>query len=434
MANEQVTQLDPASKALAAAEAARKQNLAEGTDTVVPRGDETTPTAGGRDFANDRKAIFARSSEQRSRQIEADANGNGELQSYEQAMSDEMAVRLEAEAAGLDPEKAHREFVANGHQRPAGTKAPGQTPPPARAPAGQPPIASADAMVTLTHNGRQINVSQRDLDAVGGANAYLAARVLDEREGDLAAQVAEMQRREQALKDAENELNRRRAETQQHRAAGPDVPAIVPVGTQGQGNSPAASAESINAEAERLMTMMFSGDPADATKALAQIIHEARSNRQEYSAEQIAQLAAEKLRQTQPQHVNTQPKPQAEPAQVDPRWERQRIAINAMAKAEYSDVLQADPAAAVRVKDRITAMGADPRNKDRRAIDVAREALEIEKQEWLRTQRVVVKQSLPPAPAAGGAQAAQEGEKIATGSDYVALMADRRNFGRRTPR
>jgi hypothetical protein len=287
-------------------------------------------------------------------------------------------------------------------------------------------------MVTLTFQGRQINVSQRDLDAVGGAQAYIAARQLDEQRGDLAAQMAEMQRREQAVKDAEADLARRRAEAQQApKPAGQEVPAVVPVGTQGQGTSPAASAEDINKEAERLMTMMFSGDPADATKALAQIIHEARSNRQPMTAQQIAQLAAEELRKTQPQNV--QPKPQAEPVKVDPRWEQQRLAINAMAKAEYSDVLSADPAAANRVKDRITAMGADPKNRDRRAIDVAREALEIEKQEWLRTQRVTVKQSLPPTPAAGGAQAAAEGEKIATGSDFVAMLADRRNFGRRNP-
>lgn len=427
MATEQVTQLDAESAALAKAEAARKTNLQDNGGVTVPKGDEKLPP-GSRDFANDRKAIFDRANAQRAKQIEASSTNNGEVADYETALAQEQQVRAEAAASGRDPDTAHREFVARGHQpadgtvRPAGTKAPASTDQGGT-------TTSQNDYATLTFNGRQITVSRRDIDAAGGEGNYLRARELEDREGSLAEQTAQMLQRQQALDAAEESLRRRQAEpVQPATAVGQGAPATVPVSTQGPGASSAASAEDINAEAERLTNLMFSGDPADARKALATVLTEARSNRQTYTADQLAQLAADKLRVQSTVRTDTQPRTEGAKPSVDPRWEKQRQAINAMGAAEFPDVVS-DPQAAQRVIARQQQMYADPRNKDRRAIDIAREACEVERQSIQRAKRIEVKQGLPQAPSAGGAAQADEPEKIATGSAYVDMLRDRRNFG-----
>ena len=413
--------LDPESKALAVEENMRKTDLNDGTDTFVPKGDELSPPPKADPFSA-RKAIFARSNRRTQTETETTAANNGEVDELTKAMSEEMAVRAEAEAAGLDPDEAHRRFIANGHQRPAGTKQPTGTQP------SQPPVASAEQYATLTYQGRQITVSQRDVDAAGGPASYLRTRQLDEQEGNLAAQAAEMQARQAEIQRAEADLNRRREEQAQREAAvGQGAPANVPGSTPGQGVSPAASAESIHTRAKGLVEKMFSGDPADAEAALSEVLTEiAQLGRGIPTAEQAAQLAADKLRATHPEL--TQPKPQTEtarPTVIDPRWERQRLAINAMAENEFPDVAH-DLEATGRVRDRIQQMYKDPRNRDRLAIDVAREACQLEQQAMQRNTRIEMKQGLPGAPSAGGAAPAPEQDQPATGSNYVKLLQSRR--------
>lgn len=414
MANEAETRLDPASDAARKAEAARKANLKDGTDTVVPTGQETTPTAGGRDYANDRKAIFERLKNKREAENAEDTASSQDTEAYAQAMSDEMAVRLEAEAAGQNPDEAHRRFVAGGHKKPE------------QAPA-QPAVATESTYATLDYQGRQISVAQRDIDAQGGAQAYLRARELDDAAARLAVQAAEMANRQAVLDAAEADLNRRREEATQPSAGAHEAPANALVSTQGQGENPAASAEERDAEAERLTNLMFSGDPADAKRAIAEVLATARSSRiTQMSAEQLAELAAKKLRETHPEVTKPRTEEPRQPV-VDPIWEQQKLAINAMGMREYPE-LATDAAAAARVRDRIQKAYADPRNKDRRVIDVAREACEVEKQEMLRLTRVEIKQGLPSAPSAGGAAPPPEEEKPKTGSAYVEFLQKRRDF------
>jgi hypothetical protein len=416
MAGETESRLDPVSEAARKAEAQRKADMSDGKDTVVPRGDEAYP-GGKRDAASDRKAIYERTRQKRAAEETETSTNNGEVESYQQAMSDEMAVRLEAESRGENPDEAHRKFVANGHKRPGDTQQAG----------AQRPVAQTEpTYATIAYQGRQISVSSRDIEAAGGEANYLRARELEDASGRLAAQAAEMTNRRAALDAAEADLNRRREEAERSPTGAQGAPAIVPVSTQGQGSDPAASAESVQQEAERLTNLMFSGDPADATKALAEVLTAARSSRMTMTAEQLAELAAKKLREQFPEATQPRTETPRTPV-VDPIWEQQRIAINEMGAREYPE-LSKDPSAAARVRDRIQQSYADPRNKDRRAIDVAREACEIEKQEMLRQTRVEVKQGLPSAPSAGGAAPPPTEDKPATGSDYVALLRSRRDF------
>lgn len=395
------TALEQENKAVHEQADAGKTDLSQKSDYVP--GSEAVPPGHKKDPFGDRKALFEKSN----------ARNSAESQ---RVQDDNPAVRAQVEAM---------EAEARGGRPPA------QAPAPAPAPSsGQP----ENRYASLTYNGRQISVARLDIEAAGGEEAYLRQLRIDDMDAQMAEQAAEMQRRREELDAQAADLKRRQEEFQRSQTVAREAPATGNDGTSLQGrNGPAASAEEqLESDANKLVEMLFNGDPAEAAKAVKQILAARQPSSRVPTAEEVAELAAAKLRATQPE-----PKPQTEarptqPANVDPRWERTRQAINTMAEREFPDIAK-DPNLSAKARVEITRLYQLPENKDRRAVDVAREACQIVKTELARQQRIEVKQGLPAAPSAGGSAPAQgdENTSIPVGSDYVAMLADRRNFGPR---
>lgn len=381
-----------------------KANLNEGVSAHVP-GKEAVPPGTPRDPFGDRKALFAKH----------DARQHTEAQNVQEANPSvrERVEAMEAEARGGTP--------------PAAAPAPA----PAPASSGQ----NENPYITITHNGRQLSVSRLDIEAAGGENGYLRQLELDDMDARFAEQTAAMQRQREQLEAEAADLKRRQEEFQRSQTVAREAPATGDGGTPSQGrNGPAAGAdEQLEADANRIVEQLFNGDPAEAAKAVKQILAARQPSARVPTAEEVAELAAAKLRASQPEpkQPQTEARP-TQPANVDPRWERTRQAINTMAEREFPDIAK-DPTLSAKARVEITRLYQLPENKDRRAVDVAREACQLVKAELGRQQRIEVKQGLPSAPSAGGSAPAQgdDNANIPVGSDYVRMMQDRRYFGPR---
>lgn len=382
-----------------------KANLNEGVAAHVPSTEAVAPGR-AKDPFGDRKALFEK----------ANARNNSEAQRVQE---DNPSVRERVEAM---------EAEARGGRPPA--QAPAPAPAPAPGSSGQ----NENPYITITHNGRQLSVSRLDIEAAGGEHGYLRQLELDDMDARFAEQTAAMQRQREQLEAEAADLKRRQEEFQRSQTVAREAPATGNDGTSLQGrNGPAAGAdEQLEADANRLVEQLFNGDPAEAAKAVKQILAARQPSARIPSAEEVAELAAAKLRATQPE-----PKPQPEarptqPANVDPRWERTRQAINTMAEREFPDIAK-DPNLSAKARVEISRLYQLPQNKDRRAVDVAREACQLVKAELGRQQRIEVKQGLPSVPSAGGSAPApaDDNASIPVGSDYVRMMQDRRNFGPR---
>lgn len=404
------TPTEQMNKELHAEADASKKNLSEGVSAHVPGQEAVTPGT-RRDPFGDRKALFQK----------ADTKRDGEAQTVrDNNPSVDENVRRMYEAMGQPvPGQADQSAQPAQGAQPAQPASPSTT--------------VEKKYATLDYNGRQLSVAQSDIDAAGGQEAYLRQRRFDDNEASLAMQAEEMQKRQAELDQSAADLKRRQEEFQRSMTGGQGGPANGDGGTPSQvRNGPAAGAEAdLEAEASRLVDMLFSGDPSDAGKAIKQVLAEARQNRTAMpSAEQVAELAAQKLQERTPA-PRTEVKP-ATPAQaVDPRWERTRQSINTMSETEFPDIAKV-PANALLARNRLIKLYQDPANKDRRAVDVARQACQETRAELLRQQRIEVKQGLPSTPSAGGSAPAGAGdEAVPVGKDYVAMLADRRNFGPR---
>lgn len=390
------TMMNPEDAAVHAEANKGKTDLSKVADTPVPSTEAVAPGTQRDPFA-DRKSIFLKRNKMNEVESQRVQNENPSVKEYVQA----------AEAASR-----------------------GETPAPAGEPAQHLQTQAQPEYIQLQYNGRQLSVARRDIEAAGGQDGYLRQLQFDDMDASMAEQAAEMQRRRAELEALDADLKRRQEEFQRSLTVARETPATSGDGTSPQGrNGPAASADSdLEAESNRIVEQLFSGDPADAAKAVKQILAESRRANAVPTAEQVAELAAQRLKAMQPEPV--QPRVEANGAKpVNPRWEAERVRINAMASTEFPQIANSPELAAV-ARAEIERLCSIPANKDRRAVDVAREACQNVQTELDRTRRVEMKQTLPTTTSAGGAApAAGDSEKVVTNSDYVAMLADRRNFG-----
>jgi hypothetical protein len=409
---ERETRLDAASEALRSEAARNKADLTQGTNTVVSDGKD-----GGQGprppFADARKALYEKSARVRDTQTQADVAADPILAAQVRAM--------EQEAAGGQPPAPSPTPAANGAPSPAPT----------------PSSQEDDTYVSLTYNGRTISVAQSDLTDAGGPEMYLRRRALDDRAADLAKLGQSMADQKKALDTETEQLNRRRADTERLPAAGQGSPAPSPTGTVGQPpEAGAASAEEqLQREAERLTSMLFTGDQTDATKAIAQIIRSAQAGGGRMpSADEVAEIAARKLQASAPRTEARAPTPAPAP---DPAWEETRKRINAMCERDFPEI-NASTEATTAARDELIRLSKLPQNKDRDAVDIARQACRLVKQKMgldhpYRQEAATLKQGLPPSTSAGGSAPTESGEPAAlSNADYVAMLQQRRRFGVRT--
>lgn len=258
---------------------------------------------------------------------------------------------------------------------------------------------------------------------------YLLSRSREELEARQAELDAQHEARQKQLDERLEQMRRLQEELQQQSAAGHEAPAHGDGGTPSRDRkdpSAASADKDLEREAQELTDQFFSGDPEDANKAILKILREARSSRQQFTAEEIADLAAKRLQmQRQPPEASQQaPAPAPAP---DPRWERTREAINRMAEAEFPDLVK-DTTKGPKAVEEFFRLARLPENRDRRLIDVARDAFfQIATDGDPRRQAREIKQGLPVAPSAGGrAQADSEEDAIPSNSDFVNLLRKQR--------
>lgn len=366
-----------------------KSDLNAGVAAVVPRGDEAHPLK--IDPMAARKAMFKKADALRERE---QANGDG--------ADPAVVAALEAEARGESPGSPIASAAS--------------TTPPA-ADAGQAPAK----YVSIPVEGGEIKVSQVDIDREGSVELYLRRRQLDEAAAQDKIEIARLQR------DLA-ESNRLREESQRARPAGQDDPAnrsTSPVDRNPNGSG--ASEQELAVLAERLATQIYSGDQNDAKAAILEILQRDRGNT--LSAEDIERQVRNAVAKTAPTTTAT-----TTVVPSNPRLEAINAQINAMAAQEYADVCGneiARNATFAYFKQLVNL----PENRDRRAVDVARDACDWGRSKFIgdpRSKIVEQKRGLPSSTTASGATQTTPGEEAPlTPAQVVEMQRNHRNFGRR---
>lgn len=406
MSTEAPTRLDAESAAIMAERARATADLNRGTDAQVPNGSEATPLRRP-DSIEAIKAMYARARDQRRAE-----------QAAHEAAGSPNALQPDV---GTEP--------AHGMPR---REAPAPTPEPASAaqPAAQ-PLPEAPQYVSVVFQGRPISVPARDIERAGGQEAYLRARQMDEDEIRLAQERQRLESAQAEVNARVEEMRRLQAELQQSQTAGQGSPATGPGVAAGQASPatgmPGNQAAELSAEAERLSSMLYSGDPEDARQAVAAILAEARAARQTVSAEQVARQAVALLQATVPQGagaVQPNPAPVAAPP-VHPLIAR----IDAMAVREFPGVVN-DPVQRAAAWAMVQQRCALPENQERSAVDIAREVCEEVEMTYANPRRGVieVKRGLPPVPQASATAPAPAESRPLSPSEWVAHVAKARQF------
>jgi hypothetical protein len=356
-----------------------KANLDAGVATHVPRGDEVArekidPMAA-------RKAMFKKADSLRETEV---ANGMG--------ADPERVAALQAEARG--------EVVASGAPTPAAT--------PAGAPTGQP----TNAYVTIPVAGGEI-------DREGGVDAYLRRREADEASTKDRIEITRLSRE---LADSRRQIE----EHQQARPAGQADPAVSPADPAGRSNSSGASDTELAELATQLAKQIYSGDENDAKSAILEILR--RSKGETLSAQDIeARIKSAVASQNRPATTAQTEAP------VNPRIQAINDQINDMARREYADICNSDVARTASWSYFLELVKL-PENRDRRAVDVARDACDWARRKFLadpNSKVVEQKRGLPSHVTASGATFATTEEEALTPAQVVAMQQSHRNFGRR---
>lgn len=351
-----------------------KSDLNIGADVQVPKGDEPNPVLKPNPF-DARKAMFAK----------ANAIADAASQGFSEGDAAKPQTLPKPDAPKPeDIEAAQREAAGNARVGEA----------------DETPVAKQNEYVTVQTPSGAINVLQADLDRAGGPEMYLAQRALDSSRAAL-----ELERSKFAQQQRE-------WEQRQLLAAEHGVPANS---SSGQDGGSRGTGDGDEVEAERLAAKIYSGDPDEAKEAIRALLGRIHSGSAE--AVEKARLAA-----GQP----AQPKP-------DPVMVAMNNAINEMTARDYPDVCN-DPVARAASYEKFKQLASDPLNKDRRALDIARDACEWGRNVFKnpRSQVVESKRGLPPVGSATSAASVTEtDEEPAKPAEVVAMMQDYRNFGRR---
>lgn len=361
--------------------------LVEGAADHVAKGDELHPVKV--DPMAGRKAMFKK----------ADALRN--LQTMEGApnVDPERIAALQAEARG--------ETVTPDTSAPAAKVAPT---------AGQ----RRDEYVTIPVEGGSIRVSQTDVDREGSVDAYLRRRQNDEVVAQDKIAIARLQ---QELAES----NRLREElTQAQRLAGQDDPAkrsAAPADRDSQGSG--ASEAELAELASKLAKQIYSGDENDAEAAILEILR--RSRGETLGADDIERRVRAAVAKSTPPSATTTVVP------VNPRLQAINAQIDDMAIREYPDICKnevARTATFAYFKELVNL----PENRDRRAVDVARDACDWGTTKFLgdpRSKIIEQKRGLPSSNTASGAATTSTEEEVMSPAQAVAMLQAHRNFGRR---
>jgi hypothetical protein len=217
----------------------------------------------------------------------------------------------------------------------------------------------------------------------------------------------------------------------------------------GQGNDPANRAADPAAQhrndagntgeederlAERLADQIYSGDRDDAVKGIRDLLRLSRSKGETPDVAEIVKQVRAELAGSTPNAEGKHPQASTE-KRVDPMVERVNREINAMALADFPELMQL-PAARAATYERFLELVKLPENANRLALDVARDALEEMEPKFINRRQTVVdrKRGLQADSAASAAQTGHpESSTPSDPSAVVGQIAAARKFGRRAP-
>jgi hypothetical protein len=362
-------------------------DLTNGASAVVPKGDELHPVK--IDPFAARKGMFIKADKIRERET---AQGQAEN-------DPERIARMEAEARGET------------YTAPTAPTSPG-TP---TTPTGQ----AVASYVNIPVAGGEIRVSQADIDREGGVEGYLRRREQDE---GMAQDKITINRLQRELADSV----RVREELRQAKPAGQADPATrsaAPADRNLPGSG--ASEQELTGLATRLAKQIYSGDENDAQAAILEILRRAKG--ETLSAEDIETRVRAAVAKAAP--VATTPTS----IPVNPRIQAINAQIDTMALREYPDICK-NEVARVATFEYFKQLVALPENRDRRAVDVARDACDWGKQQFFGGPRgniVEQKRGLPSSVTASGAIQTTTDDEAMSNAQAVAMMQSHRNFGRR---
>lgn len=416
---------NPQDKALHQQADTHKRDLSEGANVRVPKGDEAGPGERIDPFAA-RKAMFAKADAVR----DAEAAQGGSVQ--------DAALAEAAKEAGIDLDALRRGHMGD----PGGAEGTAPAEPTSSRtlhlnkdktgePASTAPSPSGDGYVTVRVNGAEIKVAQRDVDRAGGAEAYARNRELENERETLARQQAEVQRQIAEL----NKLRQELQQGAQHSAAHGTEPADRAAAPAAQDrNDPGNTGVEDDKLAQRLADQIYSGDQAVAEKGVRELIRLARQRGEAPDVKAIVEQVRAELAATPGAEGNqsTTPASTAQKAPVNPVIERVNRQVNAMAAAEFPDLMK-NAAGKAAAYERFLELVKLPANADRLAVDIAREACEeIEPKFIERRQDIVERKRGLQATSAASAQRGDATEQVDDDpSAVIAQMAAARRFGRR---
>lgn len=414
MANEQTTPLDPQSKALMDAALQARTDMTQGNDVAVPTGQEATPPPKPR-WDDARKSIIERAAKVRQQQQRDD------IQQMQQS-TDPLPTG--------DPQPLPDKPFDRQPNQSSETVTPITNPNPASSPS-QP----QSDYVTVHLNGRPIQVSRRDIERAGGEQAYIRTRELTAQADQLAFERAQVEAARLEVQRSVEEARRLQEDIRSQMTPVHGAPASQPGAASGQpypATGPAGdSGADINATIEEAAAMLWSGDRDDVAKAIRTIVETAAKAGQKWTPEDAANRALERLRAEQVQAGVTgvpapQPPPQPQPVS-NPVQERMFARINSMADAEYPELVK-DPVKRAAALELLRTMAVDPKNQDRDAVDIARDACEEIELRFNppRAAAQELKRGLPVSPSAGGIAPAPAEEQVPSPSEYVQMLMQQR--------
>lgn len=402
-----------ADKALHKAADQHKRDLKEGANVRVPTGDEAAPPERVDPFAA-RKAMFAK------------ADGIRDEQAAQGGTVQDARLEAMAKEAGIDLDAIRR-----GH---SGAPAPTSPTAPANVNEGKTPASAStstsqtsDGYVTVRLDGAEIKVAQRDIDRAGGVEQYIARREQDQRFDALARQNADLQRQVEEMRRLQQDLQQGAG----HSAGQGTDPANRAADPAAQSRNEAGNTGVEDEKlVERLADQIYSGDRDDAVKGIRDLLRLARAKGEAPNVDEIVAKVKAAMAGSTPQAEGTTPTtPQRK---VDPMVERVNREINAMALAEFPDLMQL-PEARAATYERFLHLVKLPENANRLALDVARDALEEMEPKFINRRQAVVdrKRGLPTDSAASAATTGTPEVTVPDASSIVEQMAAARRFGRR---
>lgn len=360
----------------------------------VPRGDEKSPPPRVDPNAL-RKAMYKMSNEGYENLGDARDDASG-------ALTPEQVAAAEAEASGRGA--------------PAVVKV-------ASTDAGQ----AAPKYVTIQAEGGTIQVAQSDVDREGSVELYLRRRAIDDAIANDKATIARLQ----AELAESRRVRQEQLQAQPAGQAGPASGSARPAERSLPGSG--ASDEEMGDLASRLAQKIYSGDEAEARGAILEILKRSSARGEVLSAADIESRVHAAVAQAQ--HASPPAATTAQPsvATVNPRFEAINAQINEMAAREYEDVCKDDVArtATFSYFQKLIQL---PENRDRRAVDVARDACEWGRTKFTANPRgriVEQKRGLQSATGASGATQTAADDAEPTPSSIVEQMREFRNFGRK---